>query len=101
MPDIFSHQDYDGVALTPPTFRMYTAGDIFEAFGAESIVRYRVAGGGTARAAETGEPQAKDSIAARRRQVVSVVEIQVTWRNGYTHVLGWTETEGAWLLGEA
>ncbi|CAM9126849.1 unnamed protein product [Scytosiphon promiscuus] len=88
-------EDHDGVALTPLTFRMYTSGDIFEAFGAETVVRHRDAGGGLEGEAEVGEFKANDTATGMRRQVASVVEIQATWRSGHTHVLGWMETEEA------
>jgi len=97
------------VALTPPTFRMYTTGDIFEAFGADVVVRSRDLEGKAAGEVELGEVQLQSdptspagsesstsittttASATRRRQVVSLVEIQVTWLRGYTHVLGWLD----------
>lgn len=100
---VIFHQDLAGVALTPPTFRMYTTGDILEALGAEVMVRSRDVGEGAAGAVELGEVEpntdpsnSADSdggtSTATRRQVVSLVEIQLTWVGGYTHVLGWLDS---------
>lgn len=83
---------------------MYTTGDILEALGAEAMVRSRDIGEGASGEVELGgvelrtdsSTSADDSGdgtgAARRRQVVSVVEIQLTWVGGYTHVLGWLDS---------
>ena len=81
---------------------MYTTGDIFEALGAEVVVRSRHIGGETEREVKLGEIEldfdpidlagSDDNRApARTRQVVSLVEIQVTWIGEYTHVLGWLD----------
>lgn len=80
---------------------MYTSGDIFEALGADVIVRYRDTEGECAAEAEVVEPDFTDTVATMRRHVVSVVEIQVTWRSGYTHVLGWLDGGESRLPGEA
>lgn len=92
------------MALTPPTFRMYTTGDIVEAFGADVVVRSRDLEGKAAGEVELGEVQLRSdptssagsegstASATRRKQVVSLVEIQVTWVGGYTHVLGWLDS---------
>lgn len=81
---------------------MYTTGDMVEALGAEAMVRSRDIGeaasaevklGEVERSADPSSSADADSDggngAARRRQVVSLVEIQLTWVGGYTHVLGW------------
>lgn len=66
------HQDGAGVTTLPPTFRMYTTGDIFEALGEEVMMRSR-------------------RTAAGHRQIASLVEVQMTWINGHTHVLAWLD----------
>lgn len=81
---------------------MYTTGDIFEALGADVVVISRDIGGETEGEVKLGEIESNtgptssadsdDSGArTRTRQVVSLVEIQVTWIGGYTHVLGWLD----------
>ncbi|CAM9362249.1 unnamed protein product [Ectocarpus fasciculatus] len=100
-------KDRAGEALIPPTFRMYTAGDIFDAFGDDAVVRSRdIASGDTWRGAALEEIEGSGSsddssstasdtsgsVTARPRWEVSLAEIQVTWVNGYTHVLGWVDS---------
>ncbi|CAM9156837.1 unnamed protein product, partial [Laminaria digitata] len=78
-----------GAGSTPPTFRMYTTGDIFEALGAEAVMRSQDVSW-TGKKVEPG--QSKSNGVARRRQEVSVVEIQVTWVGGCTHILAWLDS---------
>lgn len=102
-------QDEAGVESTPPTFRMYTTGDIFEALGEDVMLRCRDGGGNNNM--EEGEvaPVYKSPTPTPRlstgggvehspparpllgRQVVSLVEIQVVWIGGQTHLLGWLD----------
>lgn len=81
---------------------MYTTGDIFEALGADVVVRSRDIGGETEGEVKLGEIELgfdptgsadsnNSSTPTRTRQVVSLVEIQVTWIGGCTHVLGWLD----------
>lgn len=83
---------------------MYTTGDIVEALGADAVVRSRDIGGQTTGEVKLGEIElnvdptssldADDSSSTsltRQRQIVSLVEIQVTWIGGCTHVLGWLD----------
>lgn len=82
---------------------MYTTGDIFEALGADAVVRSRDIGGETDGEIMLGDIQLSidptssadfdDSSVTptRTRQVVSLVEIQMTWVGGFTHVLGWLD----------
>lgn len=85
---------------------MYTTGDIFEALGADVLVRSRVIGGESEGEVKLGEielnmdpassadpdcSRSPSTTPTRSRQVVSLVEIQVTWIGGYTHVLGWLD----------
>lgn len=93
---------------------MYTTGDIFEALGEELVLRSRKAplkstGGDTATAQkrggdtedggeskvgeETSDIDKRDNTARRRSrvQVASLVELQVTWVGGCTHLLGWLD----------
>lgn len=102
------HQDRAGVALIPPTFRMYTTGDIFDAFGDDAVVRSRdIASEETSRgtALEEVEGSSSDdssstasdisgSVATGPRREIYIAEIQVTWVDGYTHVLGWLDSNG-------
>lgn len=82
-------QNQAGARSTPPTFRMYTTGDIFETLGAEVVMRYRdVSWTGN----KVGAGQHKSNGATRRRQEVSVVEMQVTWVGGCTHILVWLDS---------
>lgn len=67
---------------------MYTTGDIFEALGAEVVMRYRDVSW-TGNKVEAGQYTSNGT--TRRRQEVSVVEIQVTWVGGCTHILGWLD----------
>lgn len=85
----FFGQNQAGAGSTPPTFRMYTTGDIFEALGAEVVMRSQGVGW-TGKKVEPG--QNKSNGAAKRRQEVSVVEVQVTWVGGCTHVLAWLDS---------
>ncbi|CAM9498582.1 unnamed protein product [Ectocarpus sp. 12 AP-2014] len=99
-------KDRAGVALIPPTFRMYTAGDILDAFGDDAVVRSRdIASGETSRGAALEEVEGSSSddssstasdtsgsATAGPRREVSIAEIQVTWVDGYTHVLGWLDS---------
>lgn len=83
---------------------MYTTGDIVEAFGADVVLRSRDIEGETAGEVELGEVRlnsdrmssascdSSTASSARKRQVVSLIEIQVTWVGGYTHVLGWLDS---------
>lgn len=85
---------------------MYTAGDIFDAFGDDAVVRSRdIASGETSRGAalkdiegnssDDSSSTASDtsgSVTARPQREVSIAEIQVTWVDGYTHVLGWLDS---------
>lgn len=82
---------------------MYTTGDIFDALGADVVARYRDIGGETEGQVDLGDIELNvdptssadfDKSSTTRttpRQVVSLVEIQVTWIGGYTHVLGWLD----------
>lgn len=82
---------------------MYTMGDIFEALGADLVVRSRDIRGNTEGEVKLGEIELNiDPISSadsdnsrttptRTRQVVSLVEMQVTWIGGFTHVLGWLD----------
>lgn len=82
---------------------MYTTGDIFDALGADVVARYRGIGGETEGQIDLGDIELnvdptssadfdKSSTArTKQRQVVSLLEIQVTWIGGYTHVLGWLD----------
>lgn len=83
---------------------MYTTGDILEALGAEAMVRSREIGDGASGDVELGEVELSTNPsnsadgseggtgAVRRREVVSLVEMQMTWVGGYTHVLGWLDS---------
>lgn len=84
---------------------MYTTGDILEAVGAEAMVRSREIGDGASGDVELGEVELSSDPpsnsadgseggtgAVRRRKVVSLVEMQMTWVGGYTHVLGWLDS---------
>ncbi|CAM9689284.1 unnamed protein product [Ectocarpus sp. 13 AM-2016] len=99
-------KDRAGAALIPPTFRMYTAGDILDAFGNDAVVRSRdIASGETSRGAALEEVEGSGSddsssaasdtsgtATAGPRREVSIAEIQITWVDGYTHVLGWLDS---------
>lgn len=78
----------------PPTFRMYTTGDIFEVLGEEVMVRSR--DGEVKSAEEEGTMESKssdshDPRSSRKRHVVSLVELEVSWVGGHTHLLGWLD----------
>lgn len=68
---------------------MYTTGDIFEALGAEAVMRSQDVSW-TGKKVEPG--QSKSNGVTRRRQEVSVMEIQVTWVGGCTHILAWLDS---------
>lgn len=87
------YQDQTGVGSTPPTFRMYTTGDIIEALGAEVVMRARDVERDVAGKVQRGEIDVGKGCRGRRakRQAVSVVEMQVTWVGGYTYLLGWLD----------
>ena len=68
---------------------MYTTGDIFEALGAEVVIRSQDVSW-TGKKIEPGRSESNG--VTRRRQEVSVVELQVTWVSGCTHILGWLDS---------
>lgn len=105
-----SPQDQAGEESIPPTFRMYTTGGIVDAFGREATLRTRAGIFPTPeevildvapesamddRGASVREPtDAGASHAARvsvRRELASLVELQVAWAGGYTHLLCWLD----------
>ena len=83
-------QDQSGAGSTPPTFRMYTTGDIFEALGAEVAMRSRDVSW-TCRDAASGQ-NGPNGAARRRREEVSIVEVQATWVGGCTYILAWLDS---------
>lgn len=70
---------------------MYTTGDVFEALGEDVMVRSRDTIVDGPREQAGGGPCGRVSPTVRRRQVVSVVELQVTWVGRYTHLLAWLD----------
>lgn len=96
---------------TPPTFRMYTTGDIFDALGEEVMLRFRDKHAAEPFSAEDGttvgqsalgfdencrysspsSPPSSCSRPRRVRQIASLVEIQVAWVGGCTQLLAWLD----------
>ncbi|CAM9655828.1 unnamed protein product [Discosporangium mesarthrocarpum] len=87
-------KDSYGFEYIPPAFRMYTTGDIEDALGERALCRVRKdvhgvvgscsdAGGGRGREVGHGSNPAVE--------VASLVEVQVTWVQGKTHVMGWVD----------
>lgn len=87
---------------------MYTTGDIFDALGEEVMIRsrddMRLQGEGETPGARRrgylGEAMSSSDYSPyrspaasspRRREIASLVELQVTWIGGHTHLLGWLD----------
>ncbi|CAM9593885.1 unnamed protein product [Choristocarpus tenellus] len=98
-------EDGMGEGFVPPTFRIYTMGDIGEALGPAMVRRRaleRLGGPGRSTPYAYLGHRKEARVSGCKRwgfrggaavQVASLTELQVTWAGGRTHLLGWVDCQ--------